>query len=348
MKPSKSTFNHLQTSAGSMGDDRPTAVPDRSSITHKSPCEFVCFPKCEPPTVACSVQLQDMPRIGDLTTGRNTWKVLLRIDGGHRGDPSLELIFEANLERRTNERAVSKNPDVIIRCVFRWKPRSAAVHLAGTSELDHLHNIDFFSFREIPPASGVRSRVTNDGKIPLVFCLTNAILSHEGAPFDSAWEQYGDIKDIICEMASSRKRTITIAVRQDHRYHWAACMLQKAYARRFHPLYTYNQEGTEPTAVLDLREMDTVTKIGKALERHMPFAKTWKDASAEDTDWTPERLFDLPKHLDSLQRLGIRITPEETADEATEKPVQGSLDVKTPGKVVEEPEEGSEEGEILG
>lgn len=342
MDLSMSTFNNLQTSAGQKGDDRATAVPDRSVSKHKNPGEFVSFPKFKPPVVPCSVQLQGMPRIGGTEAVRNGWSVLLRIDGGYRGDPSLALIFETNLKRRTNG-IVSKNKNETNRCVFRWKPWSAAVHLAGSSEPDHVHDIDFFSFRGLPPhvvqdVSEEGSPIANDGMTILVFCLTNTSLGLEGTPSVPAWEQYGDVKDVICELASGRKCTLTVSVAQDRRCRDATHMLQKAYARRFQPHYTYPQEAHEPATVLDLRRMDTVMRIGNTLKHFIPSAKTWRDGSAEDTEWTPERLFDLPKHLNSLLRLGVSVIPGETPDKVMEKPVQ----------VVEEAEEGSEEGKILG
>jgi len=98
---------------------------------------------------------------------------------------------------------------------------------------------------------------------------------------------------------------------------------------------------------LDLRLRATIKEIGDSLERHLPSAKNWNYGDARERNWSPKRLFDLPRQLDSLLKLGIIVSPE-TTDKSIEKPVQGSLGAKGPEKVVEEAEEGSEEGEILG
>lgn len=339
-----------------------TDVPQKPVITRELADRFVSFPRLKsqlkPRNIPCSIGVPRGLCIGSTQKRSDGWMVFLSIDGGYHGDPSLALIFEANLRKGENER-VSKNPNEINGFVLRWYPGTVLQTADSRLASQHHHERGAFSFEEVPKqdhpplVSSSRSRRSNAEKIQkpmMMFSLTNASLSLEGTPMSSTWQQYGDVKDVVDELTSGQQCTFTVTVGTElhgaNRY--ATQMLWDAYKKRFRPLFTYNQQSFRPTVTLDLRLKTTVKEIGDALERHLPSAKVWRDGGSGDTKWTPVQLFDLPKHLYSLLRLGIRINPGGAGDETTGNLDQGSLGAKGRGKVVEEAEEGSEEGEILG
>lgn len=351
----KLTLGSFQTGVNETNDGQGTDVPQKLVDARD---RFVSFPglksQLRPRNIPCSIAVRGRPCIGSIEKKRDGWMVFLRIDGGYHGDPSLALIFEANLRKGENEK-VSKDPKEINHFVLRWYPGSVPRTANSQSASPHSHVLSFeeISNRDHPPQTSSRSRRTKAEevqKLMVVFSLTDASLSLEATPMSSTWQQYGDVKDVVDELTSGQQCTFTVTVGTElhgaNRY--ATQMLLEAYKKRFRPLFTYNQQSFRPTVTLDLRLKTTVKEIGDALERHLPSAKVWRDGGSGDIKWTPVQLFDLPKHLNSLLHLGIRIKPEGAGDKSTGNLNQGSLGTKGLEKAVEEAEEGSEEGEILG
>lgn len=276
---------------------------------------------------------------------------------GYRGDPSLDLIFKANLRKGDFER-VSKDPRRINQYVLRWYPGSVHGASGGNLSSQHSRQACTFSFEEpstedLPPANSLSEPPEISGEVEqkplMVFSLTNASLSLDGTPMIPTWQQYGEVKDVICELTSGKPCTLAVTIGRDLEVasRYTARMLLDAYRKRFRPFYTYDQHTLGTTKTLDLRLRATVMQIGDALERHLPSAKTWIYGDVRAAKWSPKKVFDLPNQLDELLKLGIIISPE-AADNTTRKPVQGDLGAKGPEMVIEEAEEGSEEGEILG
>jgi len=354
--------SRFQTGVNLTNDGRGLLGAQKLIITEEYGGQIVSFPalkqQLKPRNVPCSIALPGGLCIGSTQKRSDGWMVSLRVDGGYRGDPSLDFIFVANLRKGKFER-VSRDPKRINQFVLRWYPGS--VHRASDGNLasQHPRQTSTFTFGEPssqdqPPAdslSGPPEISEGFEQQPMmVFSLTDASLSLEGTPISPTWQRYGDVKDVIDELTSGQQCSFTVTIGRElyaaSRY--ATQMLWDAYQKRFRPLFTYDQQTLGTTSTLDLRLRATIKEIGDILDRHLPSAKIWKDGVAGDTKWTPVQFFDLPKHLDSLLRLGIRVSPEDTGDKSTGKPDQGSLGAIGPEKVVEEAEEGSEEGEILG